>query len=143
MKFLNIFLTSLFCLVSTTNNAQELDANNRLTIALSDGTKVNLVGKAMPMNSETVSNDYYYLPTNLRIAQKPDGTPAFLFVKFTTEKDAASGGVQGAIIHFLMEWGLTDAQRKEADKKLKETLVSSNVDTLIAMKSLLGGIIVT
>lgn len=127
MKIKILFYTFLFSFCTIQSNAQELDANNRLTIALNDGTKVNLIGKAMPIGSETVSNDFYYLPTNLRLAKKPDGTPEFLFVKYTTEKDATVGGVQGAIIHFLIEWGLSPEQRKEAEQKLKELLGTGKV----------------
>ena len=47
---------------------------------------------------------YYYLPVELRVAARPDGTPEFLFLKFTTE---ARDGVSGGLMHFLMEWGLT------------------------------------
>lgn len=63
---------------------------------------------------------YYYLPANLRLSRRPDGTPEFLFMKFTTEQRATEGGVQGAILHFLMEWGLTPAQERELERKLKE-----------------------
>lgn len=121
--FALIFLGNL-CITQTF--AQDLDANNRVTVVLSDGVKVELIGKAMPMGSTVVSNDYYYLPTNLHLATRPDGTPQFLFVKYTTDKEANAGGIQGAIIHFLMEWGLSDAQRKEAQTKLNELLKSNN-----------------
>lgn len=114
-------------------NAQGLDANNMITIVLDDGTKVNLIGKALSMEaSQTIygtnkaSNEYYYLPANLRLSQKADGTPEFLFVKYTTEKDASAGGVQGALIHFLVEWGLTADQLKQAELKLKSKLGQSS-----------------
>ncbi len=129
MKMKILFYTFLFSFCTIQSKAQELDANNRLTVALNDGTKVNLIGKAMPIGSEMVSNDFYYLPTNLRLAKKADGTPEFLFVKYTTEKDATAGGVQGAIIHFLMEWGLNVDQRKEAEQKLKELLGGGKAPT--------------
>jgi hypothetical protein len=129
MKIKLLVYTLLFNFCATRNMAQELDANNRITIALNDGIKVNLIGKAMPIGSETVSNDFYYLPTNLRLAKKTDGTPEFLFVKYTTEKDATAGGVQGAIIHFLLEWGLSPEQRKEAEQKLKELLGGGKAPT--------------
>lgn len=64
--------------------------------------------------------DYYYLPANLRLSSRPDGTPEFLFMKFTTEERVTEGGVQGGILHFLMEWGLTPAQERELEAKLRE-----------------------
>lgn len=119
----SIFLTCTFFLLLFKISSQDLDANNRVTVALRNGVKVNLVGKAMPKGSKQASTEFYYLPTNLKLAKKADGvTPEFLFVKYTTEKDAAAGGVQGAIIHFLIEWGLNDAERKEAEMALKDLL---------------------
>src|SRR5690606_6371297 len=68
------------------------------------------------------SNEYYYLPTNMRLSKKPDGTPEFIFVKYTTEEEAAAGGAQGALMHFLMEWGLTPEQEKELQNKIADKL---------------------
>jgi len=64
------------------------------------------------------TKDYYYLPVNLRLSKRVDGTPEFLFLKFTTEEREADGGVSGAIMHFLMEWGLTPDQERELRSKL-------------------------
>ena len=127
----NLFILLLLSIASNLCG-QSLDANNRLSIKLSDGTTINLIGKAKEMptsasaiNSNPASNEYYYMPANLRLGKKPDGTPEFLLVKYTTDKDASLGGVQGAIIHFLIEWGLTAEQRKELEIKLKETLAQN------------------
>lgn len=116
----------LFC---WSTEAQDLDANNRLSVYLEDKTRIDVIGKALPMNStgtmlgvNKASNEYYYLPTNIRLAKKPDGTPEFLFVKYTTERDASSGGVNGAILHFLVEWGLTPEQIKQAEAKLRQVV---------------------
>jgi len=65
------------------------------------------------------TGEYYYLPTNLRLSKRPDGVPEFLFMKYTTEERVDAGGAQGAIMHFLMEWGLSPAQEKEAQDKLR------------------------
>src|SRR5687768_2171724 len=68
-------------------------------------------------------NEYYYLPTNLRLSKRGDtGVPEFLFLKYVTEEREDQGGISGALIHFLMEWGLTEELRKEA-----ETLLQSRV----------------
>ena len=95
-----------------------LDDTNRITIQLDDGTQVILFGEAIALSTER-SNRYYYLPVNLRLAKRPDGTPEFLFLKFTTDKAAAQGGVSGGLMHFLMEWGLTPPQEQELRAKLK------------------------
>ena len=85
-----------------TAHAQALDGDNRVSITLNDGTEVTLLGKAKTGKNNDFTGDYYYLPTGLRLSSRPDGVPEFLFMKYTTEKDAAAGGVQGALMHFLM-----------------------------------------
>lgn len=117
MKFNLLAILFLWGAFATLAIAQNLDANNRITIALEDGTKVNLIGKAMPMGDSTASNDYYYLPVRLRLSKRADGVPQFLFAKFTTDDESAN--MQGAITHFLMEWGLTPQQIAEAETKLQ------------------------
>lgn len=67
-----------------------------------------------------VSRNYYYLPVNLHLSSRPDGTPEFLFLKFTTEEREDQGGVSGALMHFLMEWGLTKEQEAELAVELKK-----------------------
>ena len=92
--------------------AQVLDSENKLTITLSDGTHVTLFGKATRLSDEK-SSEYYYLPVNPRLSFRPDGVPEFLFLKFTTENRKSEGGISGALLHFLMEWGLTPEQDRE------------------------------
>ena len=105
--------------------AQILDSENKVGITLSDGVQVIAYGRANTASSSSYgkfSNEYYYLPTNMRLSAKDDGTPEFIFVKYTTEETVAAGGVQGALMHFLMEWGLTPAQEQELQTKIKEKL---------------------
>jgi hypothetical protein len=66
------------------------------------------------------SGDYYYLPTNLHLGMKPgpEKTPEFLFLKYTTEERTDVGGIQGALMHFLMEWGLSPKQEAELQQKV-------------------------
>lgn len=101
--------------------AQVLDFLNRVTLGLDDGTQVVLYGAARTLDS-TFTGEYYYLPAGLRLSAKPDKTPEFLFMKYTSEENVDAGGVQGALMHFLMEWGLTPAQEKEAQQKLAAKL---------------------
>ena len=123
-KLLSIaFVLSL--LLTTQLEAQILDSENKVGITLSDGTQVVAYGRANTASSASYgsfSNEYYYLPTNLRLSKKRDGTPEFIFVKYTTEENAAAGGVQGALMHFLMEWGLTPAQEAELQKAIARKL---------------------
>ena len=99
-------------------NAQIADERNRLGITLSDGTQVVLLGESISM-SNAKSKNYRYLPFSLRLAEKPDGTPEFLFLKYITEEKEADGGIGGALLHMLMYWGPTPAQRTELAEILK------------------------
>lgn len=111
-----ILLRCLLCITST--SAQILDSENRLGVVLSDGTQVILYGKATSLSDEK-SKEYYYLPVNPRLSYRPDDTPEFLFTKFVTEERDDNGGVSGALLHFLMEWGLTPQQETELKSILK------------------------
>src|SRR4051812_9671747 len=94
------------CLCSFINigNAQVLDNENKIAVTLKDGTSVICYGKAGRTESQK-SNEYYYLPTNLRLSKNKAGDPEFLFMKYITDAKAENGGVDGALMHFLMEWG--------------------------------------
>jgi hypothetical protein len=118
-KILGIFIICL--LFSNKLSAQVLDYNNKVTLALSDGTTVILYGKAKTRNNN-FTGQYYYLPVNLHLTKKEDGTPEFLFLKYTSDKTEANGGAQGGLMHFLMSWGLTPEQEAEAQIKLKEKI---------------------
>jgi hypothetical protein len=96
-----------------------LDDENTVLVQLADGTQVKLYAEA-GSTSGSRTRRFYYLPVGLRIAARPDGTPEFLFLKFTTEAATGPGAVSGALMHFLMEWGLTPAQEQELLGKLKE-----------------------
>jgi hypothetical protein len=90
-----VFLIFLF---STDSVAQVLDSENKIGITLSDGVQVVAYGRANTASSSSYgkfSNEFYYLPTNLRLSQKQDGvTPEFIFVKYTTDESASLGGTQ-------------------------------------------------
>ena len=135
-----LFLIFTICLINRAD-AQLLEYGSNVNITLDDGTVVNCIrqmsdemitldkdGKPNPLKP---MNNYYYLPCNLRLGLRPDAVPEFLFTKFTTESRT---GVSGAIMHFLMEWGLTQDQQKELDAALqkqtgnKEAKVMGTVD---------------
>ncbi|MDD7887315.1 hypothetical protein [Flavivirga sp. 57AJ16] len=123
-----VFLGWIFiCFISiqTIQGQAILDSQNRVDITLDDGTIVVLYGKAKTRD-QTFSSEYLYLPVNLHLSKRPDGTPEFLFLKYTTEERADAGGAQGALMHFLMEWGLSDKQLKEAEVKLKQKITKLN-----------------
>ena len=102
-----------------TARAVVLDDDNRLTLTLSDNTPVTLIGVA-GSSGDVKTNQYYYLPANLRLSARQDSVPEFLFLKFTTEARAENGGVNGGLMHFLMQWGLTLDQENDLKEKLKK-----------------------
>lgn len=110
----------LFFLLAGSNpcRAQILDSENKITVILKDGTNVILYGAAISLSDEK-SKEFYYLPCNLRLSKKRDGTPQFLFLKYTSEETEAQGGVNGAIMHMLMEYGLTKKQERELEQSLR------------------------
>jgi hypothetical protein len=114
-----LWATALVGLAAGPARAVVLDDENRVSLTLSDGTTLTLLGEATSTPGVKTHN-YYYLPTNLRLGGRPDGTPEFLFLKFVSDRRADAGGVSGAILHFLMQWGLTPAQETEAREKLKQ-----------------------
>lgn len=113
--------------------AMVLDNDNRIDITLSDGTPVTLYGEASSL-SQAKTKNYYYLPTNLRLSKRPDGTPEFLFLKFTTEQREEQGGINGALMHFLMEWGLTPQQEDELRGKLKSEFRNAQLKGAVEME---------
>lgn len=116
-----LILTQLLCIAACHWQpvlAQPVNLENTVEVVLSDGMNIQLFG-----GFDENKNSYVYLPPaqSLRLGRKEDGeTPEFLFMKFTTEEKETEGGVQGAIIHFLMEWGLTPEQLAELEEKVKE-----------------------
>jgi hypothetical protein len=110
-----------------------LDDENSLTFTLKDGTQVKLYGEAGSAPGVR-THRFYYLPVGLRIARRPDGTPEFLFLKFTTEAAAGPGAVSGALMHFLMEWGLTPAQEQELTARLKAKFQDAELAGAVPME---------
>jgi hypothetical protein len=109
-----------------------LDDENTLLVQLQDGTQVKLYAEA-GARTGIRTRRYYYLPVGLRVSARPDGTPEFLFMKFTTEQASGPGAVSGALMHFLMEWGLTPAQEQELRGKLKQNYADAELVGAVPM----------
>ena len=130
IKINQIFAVLLFLLNSLRADAQILDYNNKVEIVLNSGMNIVLYGKANTLQNNNsgidgthnASNEYYYLPTNLRLAKREDGIPKFLFIKYTSDARETAGGTQGALMHFMMEWGLDATQMAELQTKLEVKL---------------------
>ena len=94
---------------------QRLQYESMMEVVLDDNMNVTLFRTAD-------SNDWRYLPPSraIHLGSKEDGTPEFLYTKFTTEERAEQGGIQGALLHCLLEWGLTEDQLKELNEKVDD-----------------------
>lgn len=97
-------------------------------------TKVLAIRK-LPRQLYVKTQKYYYLPPGLHLSQRPDGTPEFLFLKFTTEAREDQGGVSGALLHFLVEWGLSPEQEQEVRAKLKAQVPSARLMGAVPMEA--------
>ena len=116
---IRVLLLMLLALPAARAGAVVLDDENRLSVVLANGTSVTLIGVAGDKAGQKTAT-YYYLPSPamLRLARRPDGTPEFLLLKYTTEKAADKGGLSGGLVHFLMEWSLSPALETELKAKL-------------------------
>lgn len=115
MKIIFKLLPVIFTLLVVSLQAQRLSYNDRIEVIMEDETNVILY-------KDMDSNNYYYLPpsSSIRLAQRNNEEPEFLFAKYTTNETQAAGGVQGAIIHFLVQWGLTADQLTDLNKKVQQ-----------------------
>ncbi|HEV8631505.1 MAG TPA: hypothetical protein VGV61_14405, partial [Thermoanaerobaculia bacterium] len=95
--------------------------------------KLGNIGR-LPVNNYKKTTRFYYLPPGLHLSKRPDGTPEFLFLKFTTENTEEQGGVSGALMHFLVEWGLSPKQMTEARAKLKSKVPNGQLMGAVDME---------
>ena len=102
-------------MITLSGHSQNLDEGSRNEIVLRNGTKVILY-KAHEGDGEKT---YSYLPVNMRLSVR-DGRPEISLLKFSEE------GHAGAILHFLLTWGLSEQDREEANVllnlKLRDTV---------------------
>ncbi len=117
-----LLVTALALALVAPAQAVLVDGDKRIDVTLSDGTTVTLYAKYVSQidGDSSDANKYYYLPpqNSLRLSERPDGTPKFLFVKYTTDKTTEAGGVQGGLMHLNMEWSLTPDQESELRNKV-------------------------
>ena len=102
-------------------------------IKLKDGTTVRCF-PAATKNPQKVSKNWYYLPTNPRISKDKDGTPKFSMVRFVTDKTKEQGGVEGAILHFMVEYGLDKKQKRELGKLLKKEVKGAKLKGAVPLE---------
>lgn len=106
----NILL--IFIAFAFSVNAQILDESKEITILLSDSTEVKIYKKANAFDE--LLNEYYYLPSHLKFSTTKNKESEFSLLTYNDNE-----GYEGAILHFLVTWGLTKEQREEAEIALR------------------------
>lgn len=96
-------------------NGQILLKSKSIEAKLADGTTVTVMAA---LDREQTNSRYYYLPANLRISTKHDGTPEYSFLTYAS---GDNGEITGGILHFLVRWGLTESQEAELQKIVRKT----------------------
>jgi hypothetical protein len=109
---LNIILFFGYLLICQVSAGQRLIPESKKDILLSDCTRVTFY---RAITTDLVNNACYYLPVNFRISEKA-GKPEFSFLAYDSDED---GRNDGAIMHMLLTWGMTDVQQTEAERYLR------------------------
>lgn len=135
-RFIHLFgfLLLIGLLLPQSGIAQKLIYESKIEVVLDNGMNITLF--------KSMNGKYYYLPParSIRLGKKEDKeTPEFLFLKFTTEERESQGGMQGALLHFLLEWGLTPAELAELTAKLKEKARRSFTERLTSTGPVVAG----
>ncbi len=116
-------------LLSPGIRAQNLDYNSKIVVTLNDGTSVTLYAQLQGTGSAArPSKNYYYLPAQVQLARDArTKVPEFLFLKYVTEQREDQGGVNGALMHFLMQVAFTPQQLTEMETKLRSKMAGAVV----------------
>lgn len=109
-QVINILILIFFCPVI--GLSQNLDTAVGVDITLSDGLQIKTYKKWNSIDED--DQEYYYLPVNLRMGATKDNQPEFSFLEYD------GGAIEsGAIVHFLITWGLTKNQLNETQDSLR------------------------
>ncbi len=107
---LQLYILILFLMSTYVLKSQRLYVEAYEDITLSDGLKIRVHEKWGHSND---ANQYYYEPVNLRFSITKNEDPEFSFLAYKDGHDTS-----GAIMHFLISWGLTKNQLNEAQDSL-------------------------
>ncbi len=86
------------------------------------GAHYNKVLQAITDFKNFGTKNFYYLPMMPHVSYTKEGDPNFSLIRFVTDKSKAEGGVDGAILDFLVEYGLTPQQKIELEMKLEDKI---------------------
>jgi hypothetical protein len=125
MRFLKslLFAAGALCMAAG-SQAQNLEYTSKKTVHLNDGTPITLYAQLEGSGaSARPGKNYYYLPTEVMLARNPaTQVPQFLFMKYVTEEREDQGGVSGALLHFLVQWGMTPEQMEQLKAKMNSDI---------------------
>lgn len=107
-----IILITFMSLITASSRSQVIDKGGICHVDIDTQVSVTV----MPGFDDAGLHTYYYLPVNLRLSTRAEGTPEFNFMTYTTGDGAE---IAGAILNFLMVWGLTPEQEKETEQNLR------------------------
>lgn len=77
--------------------------------------------------------NWYYLPTEPRIAFKND-VPEATFVKFITDETAEAGGAEGGLFHLMVTYGLTQDEQNELAEALKSAVPGAKLKGMVDLE---------
>ena len=79
-------------------------------------------------------NTYYYVSDKARLAQRPDGTPQFSFLRYVRNTEPTGGatgiteGEGGGILHAVVSLSVTEDQLSEAKQQLRRLHPDAKID---------------
>jgi hypothetical protein len=115
-----LILSVGFFMCACVGLTQVPDKSELFSVPLKDGTKVWLV-KGLQQSTPHV---YYYLPVRLRISQRVDRMAEFSFMPYRANEN---GPFEGAILNFLLVWGLTAEEEKTVERELQAAIDTNAV----------------
>lgn len=118
---------------ATVRETGGIQYGRHVDVKLEDGTTVRCFPAATTDPLKT-SDNYYYLPANPHVARHPDGTPKFSMIRFVTDKAKEEGGAEGAVLHFLVEYGLDESQQSETAKLLKKVVKNAKLKGAVPLE---------
>jgi hypothetical protein len=108
-KHIQLIFYVLLLVISGNIMAQQVCENTRKKVTLNGGIKIDVF-------KEKDNNRIYFLSAMLQLSEH-NGSPEFSYQEYT---NPGSVSPDGAILHFLVSWGLTKKQLKELAVYIKE-----------------------
>jgi hypothetical protein len=99
-----------------------IEPGEGVRLELQDGTRVTVVRE--DLEEDGAAHAYRYLPANLTVARRRDGAAEFSFLPYRRDEGS---DIEGAIMHLLLRWGLSEAQVADLQRALRREADSLGV----------------